>query len=178
MPGVVSRRNFKLAARFPGEQHPLLLSFGSGHHTSTEAGTYGLLRKQLESLNCPVWSETHTMGRFMNPKWHYKGGPTLARVYCYCSDGGPDQVLYKKVRQSHFAAQKIVNENEIFTPCLLHSNQLIYKGGLIVVDRWLEDYGACFRYFAALAKLVHLRRELCRRVFLIWVRLFGAVEGI
>eukprot|EP00974_Lingulodinium_polyedra_P123198 11185882-Lingulodinium_polyedra.AAC.1 len=67
----------------------------------------------------------------------------------------------------------------LFIPvgCLMHSGQLVAKGALQVVDRWLA--GRCsWRFFASLTKLIQIWRDHARAVFQCWCSLYGTAAGV
>ena len=125
----------------------------------TAAGTHGLLCKSLQGLHCPLWNEP-------------SASPGHTRVFLATSDGGSDQVCFKKIMhaETEHLESVIVWEHT----CWQHAAHLIVKTGLILVDSFLESQSRAFGFFSSLAKIVNLWRENARNMYLTWCNLHGS----
>jgi hypothetical protein len=98
---------------------------------STAKGTAAILLKQMQSVGCPTW-------RTPPPK----SGPLLApvfRIFVQCSDRGPDQVKLRKI--IHHELRESPRTLYFDWTCVQHANALVFKGTLLLVDKWLSARG-------------------------------------
>lgn len=132
---------------------------------STAAGTLGLIRKQLASVGCPVWSEVFRPKVDGLAANNFQGAaiPRHVRLYFNTSDGGGDQVASRKSIKHHTLDS--LDEIVIDLSCLLHSIALIVKTTLLRIDACLQRSGATWKYYSSLAMLVHLWRDLSKHIF-------------
>jgi hypothetical protein len=127
------------------------------------AGTHALLVKQLQGLGCPTWKNFRI------------GGPGCTqplRMFFYTSDEGPDQEMFKNI-----AGTEIVDFSSVLfvgCRCWMHVIQLILRGGLELVDRWLSALGHKWKYYSALAKMTNVWREMGRAFYVAFLKTFGA----
>lgn len=84
-------------------------------------------------------------------------------MFIYCSDGGPDQQYFRKLRTCHAVSHKVINELEIFVPCLCHADHNIYKSGLAVADSFLKEIGCVWRFIMN-EKAPHQGRQLSEAI--------------
>jgi hypothetical protein len=97
----------------------------------------------------------------------------VLRIRHYCSDGGPDQISYRKFFISQGEADPL--DVRVDTTCVKHQAALVVKSGLRRCDDWLKSEGVAWRLYSAIAKLMHILRDSCRTLFLVYARLFGAL---
>jgi hypothetical protein len=103
------------------------------------------------------------------------GNPGFVRLWLYTSDCGSDQVAFRKVlRVETQDAENIM----IDVNCGFHQYQIIVKGGLQLIDDWLATHRQDFRYFGALAMLLHVWRDLVGLVFTTACTIFGAAVAL
>ncbi len=90
-----------------------------------QVGTAAILDKQLQGVKCPtVWNADPDED------------DTTVRLYFYTSDGGSDQIKYRKglkLKLIDYPLVLFVDSN-----CYMHSYQLVYKSGVTVVDLWVR----------------------------------------
>ena len=129
----------------------------------TAWGTHAMITNQCQSLGVPSWTE--------------EGLGNQLRVFCYTSDGGPDQKKCKDILRTQTEHLK---PTLFFTMnCLQHSNALITKGNLRILDEWSKRVRASGTdtgftgYFGAVAKLVHVWRDGVQQVWQLSTRMFG-----
>jgi hypothetical protein len=89
----------------------------------TEAGTAALLDKQLTDVGCKL-------------PWLSAPSPTehLIQWYMYVSDGGSDQILYRKILKKKLNTYP--NVLFVDSNCYMHLYQLCFKSGIRIVDHW------------------------------------------
>ena len=149
-----------------------------------QEAAYFMLKKQLESLGVPMWSEafpnTGEPGIDFNA-WNAElrnlledGASRMSLKMClYCSDGGSDQMSFKRILAA--GAMNKLTEFFIHVPCMMHCCNLTSKAGLQQVDEWFAQNGAHgIKLFGSMAKLMYVWRDLARGFYLLWCRLFGA----
>jgi hypothetical protein len=154
--------------------------------SGTTEGTYSLLKKQLESVGCPVWPESFPSrpADAYDYRHHWQTQLDQAndskcihfKVYMYTADGGGDQKKFKKIASCGAVT-------DVFTlwvdwPCSMHSGALISKGGLCVTDEWLAANGIQWRFFSATAKIMHVWRDSARNMFAVWSSLLGPEHAV
>ena len=148
--------------------------------SSTAAGTHALIAKQLRSLGRKPWPNAERQGsqdqELGAEASDLRQRPKAIRLWLYSGDGGPDVAKVKKLLK----VQTCDCTHDIFiaTDCKLHSEELVVKSGLILVDRWLEKSGFDWRYFSACAKLTHVWRDSPRLIFKLWLLAFGPVSAM
>ena len=132
--------------------------------------TFGIISKQLLGLGCPT-----SRGWIGEPA--LEDDPAAAsnvlRIRHYCSDGGPDQIAYRKLFVTQAEADPL--DVRVDRTCIKHQAALVVKAGLRRCDDWLKAEGLPWRLYSAIAKLMHMLRDTCRTVFLVYSRLFGAL---
>ena len=104
---------------------------------ATAEHTMSLLDKQLQSLGVPlVWK---TEGTAM-PKTTDLGQRQhrILRFYLYTSDGGPDQVKYRKMMRGIFHSNDYLTCFFIDNSCQMHAPHLGVRMGLRVLDAWCQ----------------------------------------
>jgi hypothetical protein len=106
----------------------------------------------------------------------------------YSSDMGPDQKVFRKIVTGHCVQMGELYELVICTHCFFHSEELIVRTGLTLIDTWLA--GVCsqveedaeperpWKYYSTLSKAIHIWREAPRNFFKVWNRLYTALEGV
>ncbi|CAK0836755.1 unnamed protein product [Prorocentrum cordatum] len=146
--------------------------------TSTTAeATMGLIWKQLVSLGCPVWKKYSSVSdgpaAAAANVLHgtLQGEHRLVRILLYTSDGGPDQMKFKRMLIAETALQGHVLV--IGYPCLMHRLQLIIKTGLELIDRFLGRVEKTFKYFSSLSKVTQVWRDMAGDIYDIWKGTFG-----
>jgi hypothetical protein len=118
---------------------------------STATGTFASLNKSLASVGCPHPTEVFKTGTPIE-------NDRAIRSFTYISDGGSDQMKYKKILSACFKAHPLMFI--ILIACLMHAQQLIVSGSLKTVDRYCKRSARCWpSFFSAIAKLIHLWRD-------------------
>ena len=118
----------------------------------TAAGTHALLLKALASTGCPTWQAR----RDASPR-----SPIV--VWCYTSDRGSDQVLFRALCRAEASADCAM----IFVDadCLAHASHLVVKSGLRLTDAFLESRGKPYRFYGTVAKATTLWRDNVRAMY-------------
>lgn len=132
---------------------------------SSGVGAMSLVKKQLDSVDCPSWEES--LQRWKSGQWTKND----IELFLYCSDCGPDQVLMGKMIQALLLPVPFAIW--IHSPCFAHQGQLIVKTGIARIDTFLKQIQRKWRYFASLTKLVHCWRDRCREMFVAWKSFHG-----
>jgi len=140
---------------------------------------HSMVKKQLRLLGCPVPEncDADTLRRRpCQDGLQFRFDPAVdvlrkLRIYITCTDGGSDQVYARKL----WAFETM---DDLFTffvdlNCLLHIGQLIVKSGLDRADVWMKRFNQRWKYFASVAKLINVWRDLARAVYVLWHRLYG-----
>ena len=141
-----------------------------------KAFAHAVIKKMLRSVGVPLWKEEAA------PFHHALSDPYPVpsasgehgehehfKIWVYCSDGGPDQVGYRKITVGLTYPLKDPYELHIFSLCLLHCEALCVKAQLNVLDQWLASREMKWRYFSSLAKLTHLWRDKSKPIFTSWL---------
>jgi hypothetical protein len=92
-------------------------------HDASALGTCALLWKQLRQCGCPV----------PGPELS-RSAPHTIRMYLYTSDGGSDQIKFKRI-----ASRMLFDHPSVFfvaASCQFHIYQLVVKSSLVSVDQW------------------------------------------
>ncbi len=134
---------------------------------STTRGTHNLLAKQVAGLGSPTWLSCPELGYedcLFDDEEEYR--PRSIRLFCYTSDGGPDEEKLNKLLLVLTADHLCV----LVVPgtCFMHACQLWVRSGLVIVDTWLKKYLAAeskFKYFATLSKISPVWRDRASEVF-------------
>ena len=145
-----------------------------------QAGTHALLRKQLESVGCPLWMEPPDPDAPATPLPLAGEADAIVHVklWLYCCDMGPDQVMFRKLVTTFVYNAGQLQELVIFLHCLFHQEELVVKTGLGIIDAWLKEVGCTWKYYAVLAKLIHIWREKAFQVFSVWQRVYTALWAV
>ena len=125
-----------------------------------------LLLKQLQSLGCPTWRD----------HGHLHCESFALRIYCYVSDSGSDQVRFGKLLLNDTAEEDFTLC--VVSKCFMHVTQLIYKSGLLMLDRWCKSTQRSWNYYAALAIISNTWRDVARDVFVLLESEFGAESAL
>ena len=128
-------------------------------HAETAFGLAVLLNKQLHGAGCPL------------PMLNTNPARPAVTLWLYTSDGGPDQMKYRRFMTALLEGDPMAFW--IGTGCVMHSYQLTVKYGLDAVDAWLELEGFRWRFFASMAKLVNVLREIAWALRTAMVAMFG-----
>jgi hypothetical protein len=67
----------------------------------------------------------------------------ITRLYLYCSDGGPDQLKYRKMMRTLMDEGKYEKSFFIDNCCLMHAPHLAVRTGLRVADAWCQRQLGC-----------------------------------
>ncbi len=132
----------------------------------------GIVKKQLHSVGIPTntWQNWGDFAGFEFP--NVVGFTDTFRIWMITSDGGPDQMRFRKMFKVLFARDPKVL---VFDwSCLFHGDGLIERAQLDIVNEWLGRYGETWSYFGVLCKLVNCWRDRPRTVFLLWLAVYGA----
>jgi hypothetical protein len=111
----------------------------------TGAGCLAMVEKQIAACGCPSWKVAQ---------------PSTASVWCYTSDAGTDQKMFRRLVLSQLAQLNL--PNYFFSiDCLMHQVHLIICRQLSLVDVLLKGLGVPFpgAYWSAITKLMHLWRD-------------------
>lgn len=109
-------------------------------------------------------------------------------VYSDTSDCGPDQAARRRLLRA--ALHDVGNVLYIDQNCLIHQYHLVVKESLILIDSFLEQVrnwrvdvgcdggvsGACPKYFASMAKLIHFWRDKLALFIDTWETFHGTVS--
>lgn len=153
---------------------------------STTIGTYNLLVKMLDGLGCPTWVDAPETtydeeSAVLEPSHDLAAadGQNSVRVFLYSSDGGPDEVRFKKT----LTVLTMDHGHILFIPgtCFMHASQLWVRSGLFLVDAWARQYYSeeyRFKYFATLSKISHLWRENAVAIYRLFREEFDACTAV
>jgi len=111
----------------------------------TGAGCLAMVEKQIAACGCPSWRAAQ---------------PSTASVWCYTSDAGTDQKMFRRLVLNQLAQQNLANY--FFSiDCLMHQVHLIICRQLSSVDKLLKALGVPFpgAYWSGITKLMHLWRD-------------------
>ena len=122
----------------------------------TTVGTHNLLHKALVGVGCPTWVNC---AETSYDDTGFGDGQYSIREYLYTSDGGPDEIRFKKVMY----VVTMDSPHVLFFPgsCFMHGAQLWVRSGLGLADVWLKSVlpDARLKYFATLSKLAQIWRD-------------------
>ena len=133
---------------------------------STAEDVAALVDKQLRCIGCTSMS-SHVSG---------EPNPHIIRLFIYTSDGGPDQMKYRRACRALAADRLFVWWIDM--SCLLHVHHLIVKDGMKIVNRWCRRRKKKWLYMSSLSKLVHCIRDLARPFFIEWKNIHGEASAI
>jgi hypothetical protein len=146
-------------------------------YDSSAAGTHAMIRKQIAGLGCVPWDivDPDTAPPLENQLGELPTDIGI-RLWLLTTDGGPDQVKCRRIikHETMMSPTDVVFDLN----CLLHNVHLIMRSGLAIADAFAANARAPFKYYSALAKLMHLWREKARAVFLAWQRLHGGSAAV
>ena len=111
----------------------------------TGAGCMAMVEKQMAACGCPSWETAQ---------------PSTASVWCYTSDAGTGQKMFRKLVLNQLSQLNLANY--FFSmDCLMHQVHLIISRQLSLVDVLLKTLEVPFpgAYWSAIAKLMHLWRD-------------------
>jgi hypothetical protein len=146
---------------------------------ATHKGLHSMYRKQLESLGVPLWEAAPappgSNRESLSTTLKKMALPSSVALYFISSDGGGDQQKFRRVvkQETMYSLESIVVDQN----CFQHSAALIVKGGLGRIDVFLRDWDVSFKYYASIAKIVHIWRDYCRDVYTTWLAMFGPVSA-
>ena len=125
-----------------------------------------LIDKQLQGVGCTSVS-SHVLG---------DANPYVVRVFLYTSDGGADQMSYRRACIALAADRLMVWWIDI--SCLVHVHHLAVKEGMKVVNRWCRHTKTKWLYMSSLSKVVHCIRDQARPFFIEWKRIHGEASAL
>ena len=151
---------------------------------------HAMIRKQIRCLGAPVWpcdsaddrDRDHDDGSPRpepGEKYHQflerLPRPAQCTLWAVTSDGGGDQIKCRRriKHETRAALQHLVIDRS----CLFHINALITKSGLTQIDRWYLRNKLKYKYYAAIAKVVHIWRDCSRAVYTSWIDRHGAASA-
>ena len=111
----------------------------------TGSGCFAMVEKQMAACGCPSWKAAH---------------PSTASVWCYTSDAGTDQKMFRKLVLNELSQLNLANYF-FSTDCLMHQVHIIISKQLSLVDVLLKILQVPFpgAYWSAITKLMHLWRD-------------------
>jgi hypothetical protein len=92
-------------------------------------------------------------------------------LWLVTTDGGSDVSRFRKILRAEL--RNSLTDLVIDANCVMHSDHLVIKSGLKVIDLWCKFNGFGWRWFASLAILMNTWRDIARSMFLIARRLPG-----
>jgi hypothetical protein len=152
-------------------------------HDKSARGTFALLDKQLKSVGCPrpplptvgVDQDQHQDEFERDDDSQPIEDFRCLRSFLYTSDGGADQVRYKKVAAHCIAGFPLMLF--VAVSCAMHNCQLVVKSGINTIDVWAKEQHKTWRYFSSLAKLVHIWRDYAKAIYDHWAVVHGATSA-
>ncbi len=145
---------------------------------SSAAGTHAILAKQVSGLGSFTWLDCPELDFTELELVGHAAGPRSVRLFCYTSDGGPDEVKLKKLLQ-------VLTKDNVCVlvfggSCGMHSCQLYVRSGLKLVDDWCRKHVPDFKikYFALLSKISQVWRDKASDMYKEFDRQFGPVAAI
>ena len=136
-----------------------------------------MVKKQLKQAGCLIWAECSATDIVLLgdavPK-HVL--PKLVQVWLYTSDCGPDVKLMRR-SMCNFIDQ-MPHDLWFDLDCFMHQAQLATKGGIMIMDACLLNLKVTWKYWASIAKLIHVWRDNARPLFRAWTTLHGPESAV
>ena len=129
-------------------------------YDSSSLGTFASLLKALRSVSCPHPNAIVPSSPSSSDL------PCVFRTYACTSDGGSDQLKYKRLIARCFQDDDSTFVLQVY--CLMHAQQLVVADGLKIIDNFCADNGGGWYFFSTLAKLVYLWRDHANEFDEIW----------